>query len=73
MYFHDDYDKQLGRLANKKERSALIINDPKQSMFLFLDKHHIQVKIYELIWSNFFFFFFPASLMLFVSETCFIN
>lgn len=72
MYFHDDYDKQLGRLANKKERSALIINDPKQSMFLFLDKHHIQVKIYELIWSNLIFFF-PASLMLFVSETCFIN
>lgn len=42
VYFHEDYDKQLARLVNKKERSALIINDPKQSMFLFLDKHHIQ-------------------------------
>lgn len=49
MYFHEDYDKQLARLVNKKERSALIINDPKQSMFLFLDKHHIQVKILIMI------------------------
>lgn len=42
VYTQEDYDKQLARLVNKKERSALIINDPKQSMFLFLDKHHIQ-------------------------------
>lgn len=49
VYFHEDYDKQLARLVNKKERSALIINDPKQSMFLFLDKHHIQVKIWIMV------------------------
>ena len=40
-----DYEKQLLRLLSRKERTDLIINNPSQSLFLFVDKHHLQVKL----------------------------
>ena len=41
---HLDYEKQLRMLISRKEHAGLIINDASQSLFLFVDKHHIQVQ-----------------------------
>ncbi|XP_064624946.1 uncharacterized protein C6orf62 homolog [Lineus longissimus] len=37
-----DYEKQLLRLIPKRDKSGLIINNPTQSMFLFVDKQDVQ-------------------------------
>ena len=42
---HPDYEKQLLRLLGRKDRAGLIINNPSQSMFLFVDRHHLQVSL----------------------------
>ncbi|XP_033730817.1 uncharacterized protein C6orf62 homolog [Pecten maximus] len=46
---HADYEKQLMRLLTKKERSGLIINNPDQSMFLFIDKNQLQTSKNKVI------------------------
>ena len=48
-YFQSDYEKQLVQLTTCQEKSGLIIHNPEQSVFLFIDKHQIQVrdKIYS--------------------------
>lgn len=38
-----DYEKQLLRLLTRKEHTGLILSNPSQSLFLFVDKHHWQV------------------------------
>lgn len=47
---HADYEKQLMRLLTKKERSGLIISNPDQTMFLFIDKHQLQVSSCQLLY-----------------------
>ena len=42
-YFQSDYEKQLVQLTTCQEKSGLIIHNPEQSVFLFIDKHQIQV------------------------------
>lgn len=42
---HLDYEKQLMKLVSRKERTGLIISNPSQSLFLFVDKHHVQVQL----------------------------
>ncbi|XP_073256853.1 uncharacterized protein C6orf62 homolog [Porites lutea] len=37
-----DYEKQLLRLISRKEHNGLVINNSSQSLFLFVDKHHLQ-------------------------------
>jgi hypothetical protein len=37
-----DYEKQLLRLIPKRDKSGLIINNPTQTMFLFVDKQDVQ-------------------------------
>lgn len=39
-----DYEKQLLRLASRKECTGLIINNASQSQFLFVDKCDVQVQ-----------------------------
>lgn len=41
---HLEYEKQLLRLITRKEHTGLIINNPSQSLFLFVDKHHLQTE-----------------------------
>jgi len=41
---HLDYEKQLRMLISRKEHAGLIINDASQSLFLFVDRHHIQTE-----------------------------
>lgn len=43
-FAHLDYEKQLLKLVNRKDSSGLIINNPSQSMFLFMDKHHVETE-----------------------------
>ncbi|XP_002741666.1 uncharacterized protein C6orf62 homolog [Saccoglossus kowalevskii] len=37
-----DYEKQLMRLVSRKDKAGLIINNPSQSMFLFIDRKFSQ-------------------------------
>lgn len=39
-----DYEKQLLRLLTRKEHTGLILSNPSQSLFLFVDKHHWQTE-----------------------------
>jgi hypothetical protein len=34
-----EYEQQLLRLVGGREKSGLIINNPQQTMFLFVDRH----------------------------------
>ena len=43
-----DYEKQLLRLISRKEHNGLVINNSSQSLFLFVDKHHLQVKQFNM-------------------------
>lgn len=43
MFSQLDYERQLMRLLPGREKSGLIINNPQQTMFLFVDKHVKQV------------------------------
>ena len=42
---HLDYEKQLMKLVSRKERTGLIVSNASQSLFLFVDKHHVQVQL----------------------------
>ncbi|CAH1775443.1 unnamed protein product [Owenia fusiformis] len=37
-FSQEDYEKQLMRLLTRKDKSGLIVNNPAQSMFLFIDR-----------------------------------
>ena len=43
MFFHYDYEKPLMCLLSRKERNNMIINNPDQSMFLFVDRFQLEV------------------------------
>ena len=42
-FLSEDYEKQLMRLLTRKEKNGLIINNPAQSMFMFIDRQHLEV------------------------------
>ena len=42
-FFHEDYKKQLMKLMANKDKAGLIINNPCQSVFLFVDRQHMEV------------------------------
>ncbi|XP_062506878.1 uncharacterized protein C6orf62 homolog [Corticium candelabrum] len=41
-YNHVDYERQLLRLLSRRDKTGLIINNPAQSMFMFVDRKHFQ-------------------------------
>lgn len=41
-FSHDDYEGQLLRLLTRREKRGLIINNTNQSVFLFVDRHHLE-------------------------------
>ena len=43
-YNHVDYERQLLRLLSRRDKTGLIINNPAQSMFMFVDRKHFQVR-----------------------------
>lgn len=48
-FLRGDYEKQLMRLLTRKEKSGMIINNPAQSMFLFIDKNQLQTSKNKVI------------------------
>lgn len=49
----NDYERQLMRLLTVREKNGLIVTNPEQTVFLFVDKHHLQtaknkVMVYKL-------------------------
>ncbi|XP_060706153.1 uncharacterized protein C6orf62 homolog [Hemiscyllium ocellatum] len=41
-FHHGDYEKQFLHLLSRKDKAGLIINNPCQSIFLFIDRQHLQ-------------------------------
>eukprot|EP00914_Ancora_sagittata_P000916 GHVO01002410.1.p1 GENE.GHVO01002410.1~~GHVO01002410.1.p1 ORF type:complete len:241 (+),score=30.04 GHVO01002410.1:753-1475(+) len=44
LFSHEDYEKQLMRLLTRRDKAGLIINNPNQSMFLFIDRQHMETQ-----------------------------
>ncbi|XP_046372341.1 uncharacterized protein C6orf62 homolog [Haliotis rubra] len=42
LFSHLDYERQLMRLVSRRDKEGLIINNPSQTMFLFIDKQQLQ-------------------------------
>ena len=40
----DDYEKELARLMTANDKSGLIVNNPQQSMFLFVNRRTLKVR-----------------------------
>lgn len=47
-FHHGDYEKQFLHVLSRKDKTGIVVNNPNQSVFLFIDRQHLQV--------NFFFF-----------------
>lgn len=42
-FHHGDYEKQFLHAAGRKDKAGMVMNNPNQSVFLFLDRQHLQV------------------------------
>ena len=62
QFTHLDYEEQLLRLRNGKEKPGLIINNPEQTMFLFVDRH------VKSVGYNFFYFFLYLTMAVFLVD-----
>lgn len=51
---HGDYEKQCLHALTRKDKAGMIMNNPAQSVFLFMDRHHLQVSYDRREASNFF-------------------
>ena len=47
-FHHEDYDKQLMRLLVCKDKTGLIVSNPAETMFLFVDRQHLEVGSFHL-------------------------
>lgn len=43
IFRSDDYERQLMRLLTVRDKTGLIITNTDQTVFLFVDKQHMQV------------------------------
>lgn len=43
-FHHGDYEKQFLHVLSRKDKTGIVINNPNQSVFLFIDRQHLQVK-----------------------------
>ncbi|KAM6958626.1 uncharacterized protein C6orf62 homolog [Aplochiton taeniatus] len=41
-FHHGDYEKQFLHAAGRKDKAGMVMNNPSQSVFLFMDKQHLQ-------------------------------
>ena len=44
-FCHLDYEKTLMLLLSRKDRNSMIINNPDQSVFLFIDRLQLEVNV----------------------------
>lgn len=42
-FHHGDYEKQFLHALGRKDKAGMVMNNPNQSVFLFLDRQHLQV------------------------------
>lgn len=48
-FHHGDYEKQFLHALGRKDKAGMVMNNPNQSVFLFLDRQHLQVSSGKLI------------------------
>lgn len=54
-FHHGDYEKQCLHALGRKDKAGMVMNNPNQSVFLFMDRQHLQVSpwlIPSLNWVN---------------------
>lgn len=53
-FHHGDYEKQFLHALGRKDKAGMVMNNPTQSVFLFMDRQHFQVsqltELMLLIW-----------------------
>lgn len=42
-FHHGDYEKQCMHALGRKDKAGMVMNNPTQSVFLFMDRQHLQV------------------------------
>lgn len=42
-FHHGDYEKQFLHAVGRKDKAGMVMNNPNQSVFLFMDRQHLQV------------------------------
>lgn len=42
-FHHGDYEKHLLHVLSRKDKTGIVLNNPTQSVFLFIDRQHLQV------------------------------
>ncbi|XP_062385246.1 uncharacterized protein C6orf62 homolog [Sardina pilchardus] len=43
-FHHGDYEKQFLHAVGRKDKAGMVLNNPNQSVFLFMDKQHLQTQ-----------------------------
>ncbi|XP_006162754.1 uncharacterized protein C6orf62 homolog [Tupaia chinensis] len=41
-FHHGDYEKQFLHVLSRKDKTGIVVNNPEQSVFLFIDRQHLQ-------------------------------
>lgn len=44
-FHHGDYEKQFLHVLSRKDKTGIVVNNPTQSVFLFIDRQHLQVNL----------------------------
>lgn len=44
-FYHGDYEKQCLHALSRKDKAGTVMNNPSQSVFLFMDRQHLQVTV----------------------------
>lgn len=50
-FYHGDYEKQCLHALSRKDKAGTVMNNPSQSVFLFMDRQHLQVSV-ESSWNH---------------------
>jgi len=45
-FHHSDYEKQFLHVLSRKDKTGIVVNNPNQSVFLFIDRQHLQVSLF---------------------------
>lgn len=46
-FHHGDYEKQFLHVLSRKDKTGIVVNNPNQSVFLFIDRQHLQVRLFH--------------------------
>lgn len=41
-FHHGDYEKQFLHVLSRKDKTGIVVNNPNESLFLFIDRQHLQ-------------------------------